>query len=313
MQVIHAEAMGLCFGVRDALESIAAVRDPHQITVYGELVHNKEVNRRLVERGFHQLTEQGRQQAVPATPVVLVTAHGISNAERARLESAGRTLLDTTCPLVRRAHQAALRLDAEGCLVLVIGRRGHVEVHGLVGDLRRYELVESPAEVRSYSAERIGVICQTTTPDALLRTVLRAVETKNPGKPIRFVDTVCRPTRECQQALEQLLPAVDALVVVGGKNSRNTRELAETARARGVRTLQVQSATELPPGWFDGCQTVGLTAGTSTLDKTIEEVHRVLLALPTAPREKAQVPSAGPSATQDPTSTGIADPSLCSG
>ena len=279
MYVIRAEAMGLCFGVRDALESIAAVADPHQVTVYGELVHNQEVNLRLVERGFHQLTEQGREQAVP---VVLVTAHGISNAERARLESAGRTLLDTTCPLVRRAHQAALRLDAEGCLVLVIGRRGHVEVRGLVGDLRRYELVESPAEVRSYPAERIGVICQTTTPDALLRAVLRAVETKNPGKPIRFVDTVCRPTRERQQALEQLLPAVDALVVVGGKNSRNTRELAEAARARGVRTLQVQSAAELPPGWFDGCQTVGLTAGTSTLDKTIEEVHRALLALPAA-------------------------------
>ena len=279
MQVIRAEAMGLCFGVRDALESIAAVPNPHHVTVYGELVHNQEVNRGLAERGFRQLTEHSRKQAVPETPVVLITAHGISNAERARLESTGRRLLDTTCPLVRRAHQAALRLDAEGCLVLVIGRRGHVEVRGLVGDLRRCEVVESPAEVRSYPAERLGVICQTTTPDALLRAVLRAVQAKNPATEIRFVDTVCRPTRERQQALERLLPAVDALVVVGGKNSRNTRELAETARARGVRTLQVQSAAELRPAWFQEYHTVGLTAGTSTLDETIKEVHRRLLAL----------------------------------
>ena len=283
MHVIRAEAMGLCFGVRDALESIAAVPDPHHITVYGELVHNEEVSRRLAERGFQQITEQGRAEAVPETPVVLITAHGVSNAERARLQADGRHLLDTTCPLVRRAHRAALRLEAEGCLVLVIGRRGHVEVRGLVGDLRHCEVVESPAEVRSYPAERLGVICQTTTPDALLRAVLRAVHAKNPHKPIRFVDTVCRPTRERQQALERLLPAVDALVVVGGKNSRNTRELAETARVRGVRTLQVQSAAELPPVWFADCKTVGLTAGTSTLDETIDEVHRALSALDARP------------------------------
>ena len=140
-------------------------------------------------------------------------------------------------------------------------------------------MVESPAEVRSYPDERLGVICQTTTPDALLRAVLRAVQAKNPATQIRFVDTVCRPTRERQQALERLLPAVDALVVVGGKNSRNTRELAEAARARGVRTIQVQSAAELRPAWFQEYHTVGLTAGTSTLDETIEEVHRRLLAL----------------------------------
>ena len=237
---------------------------------------------------------------MPETPVVLITAHGISNEERARLESTGRRLLDTTCPLVRRAHQAALRLDAEGCLVLVIGRRGHVEVRGLVGDLRRCEVVESPAEVRSYTAERLGVICQTTTPDALLRAVLRAVQAKNPATEIRFVDTVCRPTRERrQQALERLLPAVDALVVVGGPNPtsgrrssrRDTRDrrllaltLAKAARARGVRTLpsclfvapQAECGRAAPGTWFQGHHTVGADGrDSSTLESTtIEEVHR---------------------------------------
>ncbi len=279
MHVIRAEAMGLCFGVRDALEYIAGVPDPQNVTVYGELVHNEEVNRRLTQLGFRRMAEQERERAAPETAAVLVTAHGISNAERARLETAGRRMLDTTCPLVRRAHQAALRLDAEGCFVVVVGRRGHVEVRGLVGDLGQSEVVESPEEVRCYEAERIGVICQTTTPDALARAVVEAVRAKNPGKLIRFVDTVCRPTRERQQALARLLPLVDALVVVGGRNSRNTKELADAARAGGVRTLRVENAADLAPAWFEGCATVGLTAGTSTLDETAEEVHRALLAM----------------------------------
>jgi len=279
MEVIVAEALGLCFGVRDALEQVAAVPDPEGVTVYGELVHNDEVNRRLDERGFRRMPESGRAQAVPETPAVLVTAHGISHAERTRLAAAGKRLLDTTCPLVQRAHEAALQLDAEGCFVLVIGRRGHVEVQGLTGDLQRWEVVESPEEVRCYDAGRIGVICQTTTPEPLVQAVLEAVRARNPGKVIRFVDTVCRPTRERQEALGLLLPDVEALVVVGGRNSRNTRELAEAARARGVPTLQVANAADLDPAWFNGYRTVGLTAGTSTLDETIAEVHRALLAM----------------------------------
>lgn len=279
MQVIRAEALGLCFGVRDALEYVAVVREPENVTVYGELVHNEHVNRRLAGLGFRRMPEQDRGQAAPETAAVLITAHGISNTERARLEAAGRRLLDTTCPLVRRAHQAALRLDAEGCFVVVIGRRGHVEVRGLTGDLRHWEVVESADEVRCYQAERIGVVCQTTTPETLVESVLEAVWAKNPGKDIRFMDTVCRPTRERQEALARLLPQVDALVVVGGRNSRNTRELAEAARARGVPALQVEGAADLDPAWFNGYRTVGLTAGTSTLDETIAEVHCALLAL----------------------------------
>lgn len=279
MKVIRAEALGLCFGVRDALEYVAVVGQPENVTVYGELVHNELVNRRLAGLGFRRMPEQDRGQAVPETPAVLITAHGISNTERTRLEAAGRRLLDTTCPLVRRAHEAALRLDAEGCLVVVIGRRGHVEVRGLTGDLRHWEVVESADEVRCYQAERIGVICQTTTPETLVESVLEAVCAKNPGRDIRFMDTVCRPTRERQEALARLLPQVDALVVVGGRNSRNTRELAEAARARGVPALQVEGAADLAPAWFNGYRTVGLTAGTSTLDETIAEVHCALLGM----------------------------------
>ena len=282
MEIIRAEAMGLCFGVRQALDYVAAVGDPTQVTVYGELAHNETVNRSLARRGFRRLDEQRRGQALPETPLVLITAHGISDSERARLHGAGLRLMDTTCPLVRRAHDAALGLQSQGCYVLVIGRRGHVEVQGLIGDLPRAEVVESATEVRCYHQGKIGVLCQTTSTDALVRSVLEAVTAMNPGSEVRFIDTVCRSTRERQQALDRLLRLVDVLVVVGGRNSRNTRELAESARARGVPAYRVESAAELDPGWLQGCRAVGLTAGTSTLDETIEEVHRALLQAPGA-------------------------------
>jgi len=279
MRVIRAEAMGLCFGVRVALHYIEGISDPENVTVYGDLVHNDRVNQRLVQLGFRRLAENGRDYLPPSTPGVLITAHGISNRERERLAAAGYALHDTTCPLVRRAHEAALKLDAEGCFVVLIGRRGHVEARGLTGDLRQVEIVESAAEVRRYPAEKIGVLCQTTTPDSTVMAVLRQVYTLNPGKYIRFVDTVCRPTRERQRALDRLLPEVDVLVVVGGRKSRNSRELAARAAERGVPALQVESAADLDPAWFAGCGVAGLTGGTSTLDATIEGVHRALLAI----------------------------------
>lgn len=291
MKVIRADAMGLCFGVRDALRYIERIPHPDRITVYGDLVHNGKINQRLVQLGFHRLEENGRETRRPETPAVLITAHGVSDRERGRLGDAGYEIHDTTCPLVRRAHRAAMALDADGCFVLLIGRHGHVEARGLVGDLRHAEIVESPAEVRAYAFDKIGVICQTTTPDSLALAVLKQVYALNPGKDIRYVDTVCAPTRERQRALDRLLPQVDALVVVGGRKSRNSRELAEKAAARGVRAVLVDGAAELDPAWFEGCEAVGLTAGTSTLDASIEEVYRALVCLdvPRQSREAHEV------------------------
>ena len=278
MKVLPADVMGMCFGVRDALQLIGTIQQPARVSIHGELVHNEAVLSRLEERGFHMVDEQ-RRHALPATDTVLITAHGISNRERARLESAGKALLDTTCPLVARAHDAAQRLQQEGCHVLVIGRRGHVEVQGIVEDLESYTIIESPAEVTRYPSSRLGLMCQTTTPARLVQAIRDAVVRHNPDAEIRFIDTVCHPTKDHQKSLETLLEQVQAMVVVGGRNSNNTRELVARCRERGVPAYHVQSSADLRAEWFDGVDTVGLTAGTSTLDETISEVHRALLQL----------------------------------
>lgn len=271
MKVLTADAMGFCFGVRDALAIADEIEQPELVTIHGELVHNESVLHRLDARGFHRQSEDSRDR-IPESPQVLITAHGISDSERERLQSQGKQLLDTTCPLVRRAHQAAAALAAEGRHVVVIGRPGHVEVRGLVGDLVDYSIVESDCDVRAWPHERLGVVCQTTTPPMLAADLHQQIQAKNPRADVRFVNTVCQPTIDRQRAVERLLPQVDAVIVVGGKNSNNTARLAELCRDGGVPAYHVQSAGDVDPSWFIGCSAVGLTAGTSTPDETIAEV-----------------------------------------
>jgi 4-hydroxy-3-methylbut-2-enyl diphosphate reductase len=278
MHVIVADVLGMCFGVRDALAAIGQIDEPGSVTIHGELVHNEHVLERLRGRGFHMIEEQ-RRISLPVTDTVLITAHGVSDRERRRLTEAGKTLIDTTCPLVARAHQAAQKLRAAGRHVLVIGKPGHVEVQGIVEDLDSFDVVSSVADVGTYPRDHLGVMCQTTTTVAVAEQVLDAIRAKNTHADIQFIDTICHPTKEHQEALEQLLDRVKAVVVVGGRNSNNTRQLVRRCQERGVPAYHVQDAADVRPDWFDGLETVGLTAGTSTLQETIDRVHQRLCAL----------------------------------
>jgi (E)-4-hydroxy-3-methyl-but-2-enyl pyrophosphate reductase len=272
MDVLLAEEMGMCFGVRDALAALDQIADPSRVTIHGQLVHNEVVLHQLGVRGFRMTAESDRDQ-VPETDAVLVTAHGISRRERDRLTAAGKRLIDTTCPLVRRAHDAAVRFRREGYHVILIGRPGHVEVRGIVEDLEHYAVVETAEDVRAYPSPRLAVLSQTTVAPRVVAEVHAAVVAANPAAEVRFADTTCQPTRNRQHAVERLIPRVQAVVVVGGRNSNNTRELVDLCRRHGLRTWQVRDAGDLRPDWFRGVDRVGLTAGTSTPDGTIRDVH----------------------------------------
>jgi 4-hydroxy-3-methylbut-2-enyl diphosphate reductase len=270
----------MCFGVRDALKVIEGIRDPRGVTILGQLVHNEVVLGDLKARGFamqHEPTGDRSGELVPGSGRVLVTPHGISDRQRLLLESAGKTLIDTTCPLVVRAHQAAQALQAQGYHVLVIGRKAHVEVQGIIGDLTSVNVIESELDVQHYARPRLGVLCQTTATERQVATIRSAIAARNPDAEIRYIDTICLPTKEHQRSLERLLERVDAVVVVGGRNSNNTRELVDLCRQRSRPVVHVQSPSDLDPAWFQGFASVGLTAGTSTLERTINEVHRALV------------------------------------
>ncbi len=279
MRIVRARAMGLCFGVRDALKATRAVPRPEQVTIHGELVHNESVLTELARRGFHAMPE-GDREAMPHTPDVLITAHGISDRERSRLKAGGKRLFDTTCPLVTRVHEAARALERdESRYVLVIGRRGHVEVRGIVGDLNRFEVLERVEDVRRLPHRRLGIVCQTTATMREAEAIVQRVRECNPTADIRFLETVCQPTRDRQEALDELLDEVESVVVVGGRRSNNTRRLVARCLQRGTPALHVQSPGDLDPDWFRGFRSIGLTAGTSTPDEIIEAVHRAMLSI----------------------------------
>lgn len=275
MQVILAPHWGLCFGVRDALSVAERIADPHSVTIHGELVHNEQVLHRLELRGFQQTSEADRAP-LPQTTRVMITAHGISDRERERLEAARLRLIDTTCPLVRRVHRAAQALAEAGRHVLVIGRPGHVEVRGIVEDLASCDVIDIPESVRTYPQNRLGVICQSTTSPALAQEIEAAIRQANPHADIEFVDTICQPTRDRQAAVRQLAPRVDGIVVVGGRTSNNTRELVAAANAAGKLAWHIQDAHDLQADWFQECRVIGLTAGTSTPDEVVEAVRCAL-------------------------------------
>lgn len=271
-QILRAETMGFCFGVRDALERAFEEDKPEEVSIHGELVHNEDVLQRLQEKGFD--IGVGPDPAVlPSRDRVLITAHGVSEKERERLRTAGKTLIDTTCPLVEKVHKAACELAAEGYLVLVIGKPGHIEVEGITGDLEDFRIVNAIADVESYDRDKIGVICQTTYQQVKAGEIVTAIRIKNPGAEIRFVDSTCEPTRQRIAAVQDLIGQVDVLVVVGGKNSNNTRQQALMAEAAGTPAFHVQGPGDLQAEWFEGCERVGLSAGTSTMDESIDAVE----------------------------------------
>lgn len=281
MNVLIADSYGMCFGVRDAVEM--ALTSPHrkQLTVLGELVHNPEVLRRLQDAGIRTVPSL---DSPVDTPFVMVTAHGASGAAISRLRARGLEVQEATCPLVRHAHRSLHRLVAGGYFPAVIGKPDHVEVRGLVGDLEEYAVLQSPEDIRLLEGRsRIGVVSQTTQPLDFVLEMVDRIRAAYPDAAVRFVDTVCQPTKERQKAARRLAATCEVVVVVGGRNSNNTRQLVHTCAAEGARVYQVETAAELRREWFAGARSVGLTAGTSTPDQTIAEVHQALLSLAAEP------------------------------
>jgi 4-hydroxy-3-methylbut-2-enyl diphosphate reductase len=260
----------MCFGVRDAID--LAVRESRRfpLTVLGELAHNEVVLRDLRAKGVEIASRADQAR----TRRVMITAHGASDRRRRELELAGHEVIEATCPLVTHAHEALRRLVADGCHPVVVGKADHVEVLGLVGDYDEFDVILSEEDVlRLRERPRFGVVAQTTQPLARVRALVEAVRARFPKSVTRFADTVCQPTKQRQAAAEELAAEATVVVVVGGARSNNTRELVATCARFCPRVHHVQTAADLRPEWFSSSDTVGITAGTSTTDRTVDEVE----------------------------------------
>lgn len=276
MTIHLAEHYGICFGVRDALALAERIALEEPLTILGQLVHNPIARERLDALGV----KQGALDDAPGatTRRVLITAHGSSDAARERWRAAGHAVEDATCPLVRHAHGQLRRLVEEGCFPVIIGKHGHVEVEGLAGDFPGAAILETEADIAGIPERPLyGVVSQTTQPIDRAHRLVAALRAGRPGSRVRFRDTVCRPTKDRQEALRKLLDAVEVVIVVGGRNSNNTRELVETVRAAGLPAHHIERAEELRWEWFEGIEHAGITGGTSTLPETVAQVHSRLI------------------------------------
>jgi 4-hydroxy-3-methylbut-2-en-1-yl diphosphate reductase len=270
MEVVRARHMGMCFGVRDAIALALREAACRPLTVLGELVHNESVMGDLQARGVRFCSDVDEVE----TPSVMITAHGASECRVAGARNLGLSVLDATCPLVRRAHEAVKALVSDGFHPIIIGKRDHVEVRGLTEDLAAFDVVLDDDDVlRLAPRDRFGIAAQTTQPIARVHHLATRVRMRFPHAEVRLVNTVCTPTRHRQQAAVTLARDCDMVVVVGGAHSNNTRELAATCRSHCSRVFHVQTADDLRAEWFRGARVAGITAGTSTPDAVIDEVE----------------------------------------
>ena len=271
MKVILAKHFGVCFGVRDALQQAEESAQRGELTILGEMVHNPIAKERLAALGA---IESSLDAPEAKTKQVMITAHGASDRAVAAWRDRGHEIIDGTCPLVRHAHEALRELVEQGDHPIVIGKRDHVEVRGLIGDFPDASVIEETSDIESLpSVSAFGVVAQTTQPIDRVRRLVDELKTNRPEAVVHFRDTVCQPTKNRQEALRALLSEVDAVVVVGGKNSNNTLQLLSTCRKAGTPSFHIERVEELTPSWFKGFETVGLTAGTSTIRETVEAVR----------------------------------------
>jgi 4-hydroxy-3-methylbut-2-en-1-yl diphosphate reductase len=274
MKVILAQHYGVCFGVRDAIKQAEDLARRGELTILGELVHNPIAKERLTALGAVESSLDARSAP---TKKVMITAHGASDQARATWLERGHEVVDGSCPLVHQAHQALFELARAGFHPTVIGKRGHVEVRGLIGDLPEASVIESEDDLRSLpTMPRYGVVSQTTQPIEYVNALVAALKRERPQAVVEFRDTVCQPTKNRQTALRALLQEVEAVVVVGGRNSNNTLQLLKACQAAGKRSFHIERAEELQASWFDGLNSIGLTAGTSTLKETVASVRERL-------------------------------------
>jgi len=273
MKILRAAHLGMCFGVRDAITLAKYQTQQGPVTVLGELVHNETVLRDLVARGVRFTSGLNGI----STHTVMITAHGASQQTIEAVQRSGFNVVEATCPLVHVAHRAVQSLVTEGFHPVIVGLRDHVEVRGLTGDLQEFDIILSDDDVRSLPERpRYGVVSQTTQPIDKVHHLVALLRATHPNSEVAFRDTVCQPTRQRQLAAVELARRADVVIVIGGANSNNTRELVATCSRHCPRVHHVQTAADLREEWFHQAENVGLTAGTSTPDETIADVERAI-------------------------------------
>lgn len=268
IEIEVARYAGVCYGVERALGMAEKAADEARkpVNTLGPLIHNPLVVNDLESIGVGTVSSVSEVEE----GTLIIRAHGVVPSVVEDARTRGLDVLDATCPYVKKVHNAAERLVCEGYQLIVVGESGHPEVEGIMGHAGDdAHVVSVPGDLDAIDLSRkVGVVVQTTqTPGALADVV---AELSKRTMDLRVINTICSATQERQDSAAELARRVDAMIVVGGKNSGNTRRLSEICTAACPKTHHIEDASEIEAAWFDGVSHIGVTAGASTPASHIE-------------------------------------------
>ncbi|MBI1886267.1 MAG: 4-hydroxy-3-methylbut-2-enyl diphosphate reductase [Chloroflexi bacterium] len=276
MKIKKASALGFCFGVRRAIEVVESGAEEYgPIDSLGSVVHNPVVVDKLDNKGVRVV--QGLEQVESGT--IAVTAHGRGPQIVDEASRRGLRLIDATCPIVRKSQKAAQKLVHDGFKLIIYGEEDHPEVRGVLAwtDGKGVAILDPESSI-DIPRRKVALLSQTTKSEESFAEFVARFVAHNIGRfnELRIINTTCPETDERYHAARELAAESDLILVVGGRNSANTRKLAQTCAGAGVETHHIETAGEIEPAWLQGREVVGVTAGASTPDESIDEVVRRL-------------------------------------
>ncbi len=272
IEILLAKRAGFCFGVKRAIDITfeIAQKEKEGVFTLGPLIHNPQVIEKLMKEGVSPVGIDEIEDE--KTKALVIRTHGIPRQLYDNISSRGFRVIDATCPFVTKAQHYAKLLKEKGYQVVILGDRDHPEVKGLVSYAGDDALVADENTSFRELKPKVGVVVQTTQPVESLKKVLsRIIEH---AKEVKVYNTICNSTALRLKETEALARQSDLMIVVGGKNSANTTQLANLCASLSVKTCHIETASEIEKEWFNGAKRIGITAGASTPEWIIKEVEK---------------------------------------
>ena len=270
MKIILAKDAGYCFGVRDAVNSAYDTSKEYgEVYMLGDIVHNESVVEDLEKNGVKVVSNLNQ---VPDDKPVLFRAHGTAKEVWKDAEKKKMNIIDATCPLVHEIHKEVKQLDKEGRKIIIIGDHGHDEVIGIASQVQDAIIISTVEEAEKLKkTKKAGIVSQSTQTIENVQDIINILMTK--VFDLRFVNTICFPTKRNQEQIKELSEIVDLMIIIGSFTSANSKRLTQLSLERNKNTYQVTNATEIDVSWFKkNINSVGISAGASTPDWIIDSV-----------------------------------------
>ena len=269
MKILLAKDAGYCFGVRDAVNlAYDTAKDHGEVYMLGTIVHNEKVVEDLSKSGTKVVDELVE---VPSDKPILFRAHGTAPKIWDKANQKKLNIIDATCPLVTEIHDEIKKLEAEGRRTIIIGDHGHDEVVGIAAQVKDPIILANVKEAKALrKMKKAGVVSQSTQMIENVQEIINVLMQK--VFDLRFVNTICFPTRRNHEQIKELATQCEVMIVIGSFTSANSKRLTQLALERNKRSYQVTCADDMEAFWFENCETVGISAGASTPDDIIRDV-----------------------------------------